>query len=144
MDLSDSSSPNFGTILNSGLSRHQGYYVSDWGYVPGGGNFLWTFGFGPIGCSTGVNPTCTFTYLAKFNMQSRVWTIEKMLGSVGHNVFGAVYGTSDGSLYGSDNASGGIYRIKVVNPGNAVLVSTTGQVTVGNDGAICAGALNPD
>ncbi|KYK53931.1 hypothetical protein DCS_08298 [Drechmeria coniospora] len=130
IDLSDSSSPSYGNVVASGTT-HIVPAVRDWAYVPGAGNFLWTY------ADSGASPNVVGLF--RWDLTTHAFTGVRNLATVTISYtshIGAVYATADGYLYGSDNVSGRIYRVNVTGSEPAELVST-GPQSGGNDGARC-------
>ncbi|KAK8106335.1 proline rich protein 5MeD [Apiospora kogelbergensis] len=107
----------------------------------GGGNFLWALGYDellPLGNILSLN-----IYLLQFDRGSKGWTTVKTFGNVaglifdGKNVWGAVYASNDGYLYGSENYSGEIWRFPLPGNPNPVQKVSKGPASTNNDGARC-------
>ncbi|KYK56343.1 hypothetical protein DCS_03341 [Drechmeria coniospora] len=134
IDLSDSSSPSYGNVVDSGNTRIT-QAVRDWAYVPGAGNFLWTY------ADTGASPNVVGLF--RWDLTTHAFTGVRNLFTISYTShIGAVYASADGYLYGSDNVSGRIYRVNVTGSEPFELVST-GPQSGGNDGARCVNALAP-
>ncbi|KAK8118575.1 uncharacterized protein PG998_003201 [Apiospora kogelbergensis] len=140
-------SPGFGTRVTGGTAKPlPAYPLLDWAYVPPGGgwvggNFLWALGYDellPLGNILSLN-----IYLLQFDRGSKGWTTVKTFGNVaglifdGKNVWGAVYASNDGYLYGSENYSGEIWRFPLPGNPNPVQKVSKGPASTNNDGARC-------
>ncbi|UQC88385.1 fungal specific transcription factor [Colletotrichum lupini] len=107
--------------------------VSDWVYVPGGGDYLYSI--------TGVDANGRFS-LARWSRTTHDWSIVRTYTRInGNEVFGALYASSGNTFYGSENNSGNIYNFNV-NSGQPTLVSD-GPVSGVNDGARCVYTADP-
>ncbi|KAI0026005.1 hypothetical protein F4780DRAFT_774213 [Xylariomycetidae sp. FL0641] len=124
-------SATYGQTVNSGNSSNTigPYTVNDWGYVPTGGTKLWGLGY--------FASLQNSTTLLSWDTTTHSWTVGANFGNVaGKNTWGAVYASSDGGLYGSENFSGKIYRFPLDGTATAQFVAN-GPNTTSNDGARC-------
>jgi hypothetical protein len=102
--------------------------VYDWAYVPGGGNFLYSIAVDSTGRAL----------LYRFDRTLNVWSqVSTGYGAIypANGVVGAVYASSDGFLYGSENTGGRIYKFSL--DGCTSQLVTTGPTASSNDGAHC-------
>ncbi|ROV95960.1 hypothetical protein VMCG_08029 [Cytospora schulzeri] len=140
IDLNNAS-PTYGQVIGSGIASglSTNIAVSDWAYIPTYPNRLYTLG-GQVS-QAGVYTT----YLLFFDLISKSWSTVFTYtpasgGTSGKAQWGAVYSTSDGYLYATENNSGGIYKVSITSPGLMnYLTSAVSQGIVGgsNDGARC-------
>jgi uncharacterized repeat protein (TIGR01451 family) len=100
---------------------------ADWSWINGA---LYTFGGGAPDGST---------HLLRFDLATTTFSD---LGAIGAGEFGASFSDASGYLYGSQNATGDIYRIDPATR-QTIIASDAGQVSPGNDGARCALAVVP-
>ncbi|KYK58692.1 hypothetical protein DCS_05709 [Drechmeria coniospora] len=127
-------SPTFGTIVDSGSGSLQPFNMSDWAYVPGGGNYLYGFA---------SSDDIQTAYLQRWDITTHEYSVVANLGPLPNNVFGAVFGAENGYLYDQNGYDGNLYRVRVNPPGALELVAN-GPLPGGNyDGARCINALNP-
>ncbi|KAF4951435.1 hypothetical protein FSARC_12918 [Fusarium sarcochroum] len=119
-------SPTYGQVIQSGTASHDNY-IADWAFVPGGGDYLYALQY-----------TVSSSTLVRFSRTSYTWTTLKAFGDLtGDNVWGGLYASQDGILYGSENSSGNIYKFPLrPTIGNPSFVSA-GPSTSWNDGARC-------
>ena len=116
------------------------YFFADWAYVPGAGSYLW---------GVGVDRPNGSAWLYRFDQRTLALDLIGTYGAIGipanNNLvnFGAVWSSTDGYLYGTENFSGQIYRF-TVTPGNlvATLISYAPS-TSQNDGARCIDNTEP-
>lgn len=107
--------------------------VIDWAYVPYGGDFLYGLGY---------NNNFNQTTLMRFSRTTYTWEQLTNFGNVaGRNTWGAVYASSDGDLFGSENFSGQIWRFPLPANGTTPSFVANGPSTNQNDGARCILAL---
>ncbi|KAF4462830.1 Agglutinin 2 [Fusarium albosuccineum] len=119
-------SPTFGRIVASGTATHDDY-MADWAYVPGGGNYLYA-----------IQYTQTSSILVRFSMLSYTWTTLRNYGDLtGDNVWGALYASSEGIMYGSENSSGNIYKFPISPTIGKPSFLAAGPSSGYNDGARC-------
>ncbi|GKU18142.1 unnamed protein product [Fusarium langsethiae] len=112
-------SATYGKIIMSGTATTT-LKAADWAFVPGGGDFMYS-----------VIRT------------SYTWQTVKSYGAVaGNNVWGALYASGDGSLYGSENTSGQIFQFPVAPTVGSPRFIATGPVSSWNDGARCIDSQN--
>lgn len=117
--------PNYGKVVKSGTLDVQA--PADWSYVPGT-NYLYAI--------TNSNAN-NLPKLLRFNRTSKVMeVVGPVTGLAQTNAFGATYADSDGFIYGSDNASGEIYRVNVATGAGTLFAQ--GPSSSANDGARCA------
>ena len=130
-------SPTYLQAVASGTTALTPFNIADWAYVPSGGDYLW-------GLASDL--TLTATLLVRFSRATRQWETVRSFGSVaGAQTWGAVYASADGFLYGSENASGQIWRFPLAGglfPPPAEKISN-GPVSSSNDGARCIDSTNP-
>lgn len=145
-DLVNSSS-TYGQVINNGSGSNIGLFVvSDWAYLPAYPNKLYTFGGQTVNSTAGLYNTG----LLSFDLTTKSWTAlatyYNVSGSTscsaGKAQWGAVYSTSDGYLYATENNSGGIFRTKLTTPISTEFTNSTSPVpqAIGgqsNDGARC-------
>ncbi|RYO97445.1 hypothetical protein DL765_011189 [Monosporascus sp. GIB2] len=127
------SSPTFGQLI--GATRRattlpaNNATVSDWAYVPGRGNFLW---------SLGQSRTLNSTTLQRFHRGMYNWELVREFGNVaGDNWWGAIYASADGFLYATENTSGQIWRFPLSDTNGPPTRFSTANPTRENDGARC-------
>lgn len=149
IDLKPGSS-TYGRTLNKATASPP-RTVWDWAYIPKKGNFLWSLGYDS---NNRKDTGGSNTYLMKFDRSLKTWTEVIKFGDIAgagdtpRNGWGAVYASDDGFLYGSENASGEIWRFPVPNngtglpSGSPVKVSNGPASPGGNDGARCINAAN--
>ncbi|KAH7236687.1 proline rich protein 5MeD, partial [Fusarium tricinctum] len=126
-------SATYGKILMSGTAVTTGG-IADWAFVPGGGDFM----YGIMYDSAGLTGT-----LSRFSRTAYTWSSVRAYGMVtGTNVFGAVYASADGNLYGSENSNGNIYKFPIAPSVGAPVFVATGPPSTWNDGARCINATN--
>ncbi|ODA80592.1 hypothetical protein RJ55_03551 [Drechmeria coniospora] len=138
VDLSNSKGARFGKVVQTGkaaLSSIGDFGFADWAYVPNSGNYLWAFAATPAA-------TQASTWLIKWDYVNHTWSKVRALGKMSNNQWGSIYATEDGYLYGSENKSGDIWRVKVNSDLPAQRVGP-GPAASLNDGARCVNALNP-
>lgn len=139
-------STTYGRQVSNGVASPSGSVV-DWAYVPKKGNFLWGLAY------DSTSPGSSSTYLLKFDRSSKTWSTVTKLGDIAgssstRNVWGAVYATDDGFLFGSENNSGEIWKFPIpdngvgVPSGSPVKISNGPISSGGNDGARCIKASN--
>ena len=132
IDLKPGSS-TYGKILMSGTAVTTGG-VADWAFVPGGGDFM----YGIMYDSAGLTAT-----LSRFSRTAYTWSSVKAYGMVtGSNLFGAVYASADGNLYGSENSNGNIYKFPIAPTVGSPVFVATGPSSTWNDGARCVNSSN--
>ncbi|WZH40867.1 hypothetical protein QYS62_001805 [Fusarium acuminatum] len=126
-------SATYGKILMSGTATTT-LGVADWAFVPGGGDYM----YGIMYDSAGLTST-----LGRFSRTSYTWSTVKSYGFVtGSNLFGAVYASSNGNLYGSENSNGNIYKFPIAPTVGSPVFVATGPVSSWNDGARCINSTN--
>jgi hypothetical protein len=126
-------SANYGKIIMSGTATTT-LKAADWAFVPGGGDFMYSVMYS----SDGLTST-----LCRFSRTSYTWQTVKSYGAVaGTNVWGALYASGDGSLYGSENSSGQIFQFPVAPTVGSPKFIATGPVSSWNDGARCIDSQN--
>ncbi|PNH42545.1 hypothetical protein VD0004_g4758 [Verticillium dahliae] len=112
--------------------------IADWAYVPGGGNFLWA-----IGTAAGGR-----TVLMQFSRSTKRWTQVRDFGNIvggtllNQPVWGAVYASANGFLYGTENLTGQVWRFPVLSSTAPATSVVTGSPATLNDGARCLEASN--
>ncbi|KAM0275831.1 hypothetical protein ACHAQH_007376 [Verticillium albo-atrum] len=112
--------------------------IADWAYVPGGGDFLWA-----IATAGGGR-----TVLMQFSRSTKRWTQVRDFGNIvggtllGQAVWGAVYASADGFLYGTENLTGQVWRFPVLSSATSATRLATGSPATLNDGARCLEAPN--
>ncbi|KAG7103131.1 hypothetical protein HYQ44_017219 [Verticillium longisporum] len=112
--------------------------IADWAYVPGGGNFLWA-----IGTAAGGR-----TVLMQFSRSTKRWTQVRDFGNIvggtllNQPVWGAVYASANGFLYGTENLTGQVWRFPVLSSTATATSVVTGSPATLNDGARCLEASN--
>ncbi|PNH50704.1 hypothetical protein VD0002_g3736 [Verticillium dahliae] len=112
--------------------------IADWAYVPGGGNFLWA-----IGTASGGR-----TVLMQFSRSTKRWTQVRDFGNIvggtllNQPVWGAVYASANGFLYGTENLTGQVWRFPVLSSTAPATSVVTGSPATLNDGARCLEASN--
>ncbi|KAM0660786.1 hypothetical protein ACHAPH_003399 [Verticillium nonalfalfae] len=112
--------------------------IADWAYVPGGGNFLWA-----IGTAAGGR-----TVLMQFSRSTKRWTQVRDFGNIvggtllNQPVWGAVYASANGFLYGTENLTGQVWRFPVLSSTAPATSLVTGSPATLNDGARCLEASN--
>jgi hypothetical protein len=133
-------SATFGKTVASGTSTAP-YNVIDWAYVPGGGNFLYALGNDLL---------MTNTFLMSWDLSAKTWQVLVNFNNVAgkglllnRNSWGAVYASSDGYLYGSENNSGEIWKFPLPSVGTTPTKVSTGPASSNNDGARCINAAVP-
>jgi hypothetical protein len=121
-------SAKYGQIIMSGTATNT-LNVADWAFVPGGGDYMYAVMYD----SNGLTST-----LCRFSRTTYTWTTVKAYGAVtGNNLWGAVYASQDGNLYGSENSNGQIYKFPIApTVGNPIFIAQ-GPVSSWNDGARC-------
>ncbi|RYO84344.1 hypothetical protein DL766_002697 [Monosporascus sp. MC13-8B] len=132
-------SANFGSVVQSGTSASTlpaNTRVFDWAYVPNTGNVLWTVAqrsiLSQLGAIIGY-----FSVLMSWNRATGSWSEVAVLGNiVGNNQWGALYGSDDGALFGSENDAGHIYKFMLSPPYTATFASNF-KTSSFNDGARC-------
>ncbi len=120
-------SDSYGTIVDQGAAPPPAGVDAvgpDWAYVPGT-DALWS-----------IAPSGEDSVLLKFDRQTMEYSVAGNLGTLGRNTFGAVYAGPDGYLYGSENRTGQIFRVKV--EAGTVTPLSPGPASGTNDGARCA------
>lgn len=129
-------SPTYGRTVASGTAPGPAYPIIDWAYVPGGGDNLYGIGYG-----SNSGQTAFFGTLQSFNRTAKTWTTLTSFGPVaGKDQYGAVYASDDGSLFGSENNSGMIYKFPLPQNGTVPTFVAQGPKATSNDGARCAKA----
>ncbi|QPC63673.1 hypothetical protein HYE67_005904 [Fusarium culmorum] len=133
IDLMPGSS-TYGKIIMSGTASTSGLKSADWAFVPGGGDYMWSVMYNSDGSTS---------TLCRFSRTSYTWQTMKTFGDVaGNNVWGALYASGDGMLYGSENTSGQIFQFPIApSIGNPKFIAT-GPVSSWNDGARCIDSQN--
>jgi hypothetical protein len=104
------------------------YAIYDWAYVPGGGDYLYAIAVDGTGK----------TFLYRFNRTTKLWSqVGNGYGVIypANGVVGAVYASSDGFLYGSENTQGKTYKFNL--DGNTSTFIIQGATASSNDGAHC-------
>ncbi|KIL93233.1 hypothetical protein FAVG1_03210 [Fusarium avenaceum] len=121
-------SAKYGQIIMSGTATNA-LNAADWAFVPGAGDYMYAVMYD----SNGATST-----LCRFSRTTYTWTTVKAYGDVtGNNLWGAVYASQDGSLYGSENSNGQIYKFPIAPTiGNPIFIAQ-GPVSSWNDGARC-------
>lgn len=129
VNLNPNQPTSYGQVVANGTGIGCNYFFADMAYVPSGGDFLYAVGMDAAG---------TTPYLIRWGRTTHNCETLSVLSIrfSARAVFGAFYASSDGFLYGSENNSGGIYRIRIQEPYEMVL-SSTGPVSSSNDGARC-------
>ncbi|KAM5363686.1 hypothetical protein ACJZ2D_011884 [Fusarium nematophilum] len=119
-------SANYGKIILSGTATHDDY-IADWAFVPGGGDYMYA-----------VQYTSDSSTLVRFSRTTYTWQTIKAFGHItGSNVWGALYASADGNLYGSENISGNIYRFAIAPTVKNPVFLSSGPQSSSNDGARC-------
>ncbi|KAF0642080.1 hypothetical protein FPSE5266_07978 [Fusarium pseudograminearum] len=133
IDLMPGSS-TYGKVIMSGTASTGGLKSADWAFVPGGGDYMWSVMYNSDGSTS---------TLCRFSRTSYTWQTMKTFGDVaGNNVWGALYASGDGMLYGSENTSGQIFQFPIApSIGNPKFIAT-GPVSSWNDGARCIDSQN--
>jgi len=130
-------SPTYLQVVATGTATLTPFNIADWAYIPGGGDYLW-------GLASDLGLTSTL--LVRFSRSARQWETVRGFGPVaGAQTWGAVYASADGFLYGSENASGEIWRFPLTGglfPPPAQKISN-GPTSSSNDGARCIDSTNP-
>ncbi|ESU16020.1 hypothetical protein FGSG_11638 [Fusarium graminearum PH-1] len=118
----------------SGTASTSGLKSADRAFVPGGGDYMWSVMYNSDGSTS---------TLCRFSRTSYTWQTMKTFGDVaGNNVWGALYASGDGMLYGSENTSGQIFQFPIApSIGNPKFIAT-GPVSSWNDGARCIDSQN--
>jgi hypothetical protein len=119
-------SPTYGTTLAKGTAAPFGLGVADWVYIPFAGEYLY---------AVGQNTTSGGASLIRFNMATHAWERVANYPTLSANGFGAQYGMNNGTLYGSDNVSGGIWQFPI--SGAPPFKVSQGPAAGNNDGARC-------
>ncbi|KAJ3477553.1 hypothetical protein NLG97_g8810 [Lecanicillium saksenae] len=129
-DLKPGSS-TYGQVLDQGTSDGVNKYrANNWVYVPGQEGKLYSVLQGLAGQGS---------MLAYFDTSSKKLTTVKEFGKlVGNDQWGALYVGHDGTIYGSENDSGEIWKFKP--DGSTPTKFTSGPTSKQNDGARCANA----
>lgn len=147
-------SATYGTVVNTGVAGNFRWQVGDWAYIPNQPNRLYALGREVVSTILGV-VTGYNTHLVYFDLNTKAWvevftfvnTPGGLLNLVGQAAWGAIYSTTDGFLYATEQNSGATWRFPI-NPvpgdvGTALnLVGTLPLLGAEIDGARCA--LNPD
>lgn len=150
----DLTSATYATVVDSGVAANFRWQVGDWAYIPTFPNRLYALGrevvSGVLGVVTQYN-----THLVYFDLNTKAWvevfTFENtpggLLNLVGQAQWGAIYSTTDGFLYATEQNSGATWRFPINPAPGAVatalnLVGTLPLLGAQIDGARCA--LNPD
>lgn len=120
-------SPTYGKTIKSGTAAPFGLSIADWVYLPIEGEYLY---------AVGLNSTSNGVSMIRFSIDTKAW--EKVanyptLKSV--STLGAQYGMNNGTIWGSDNASGDIWQFPV--DGSAPFIVSKGPISGQNDGARC-------
>lgn len=102
--------------------------MADWSYVPGGGDYLYS-----------VHSSPRYSTLMRFGRTTFKWELVKEYGSIAGTkvLWGALYAASDGTLYGTENNSGSIYKFPVALTTETPTYFTAGPISSDNDGARC-------
>ncbi|KAK2796625.1 hypothetical protein FQN50_009501 [Emmonsiellopsis sp. PD_5] len=116
----------YGRTLRTGTADPLGIAIADWVYIPSAGEYLY---------AVGGNSTTGGASMIRFDMITHEWEEFANYPDMPVNVFGAMYGMNNGTLYGSDNRSGQIWLFSLEGD-DPVLVSQ-GPVSGSNDGARC-------
>ncbi|KAL1853274.1 hypothetical protein Daus18300_011842 [Diaporthe australafricana] len=127
-------SGTYGTILSQGKTTLP-YPISDWAYVPGGGDYLYALGQVPIGLSYPLGATA----LIKFDRKTKAWSTVRIYGGVyGTNAWGAVFAKFNGYLYAVDSMLGQTWKFPVTTNASPVIQSYSSLLALPNlDGAAC-------
>lgn len=128
----DPASPTYGTLVETGTSTLGNVPTpSDWAYTPAAPGYFYG-----VGVQRGGIPT-----LVRWSVTTHKWETVYTTKGLKAQAFGGVASTSDGIIYGSDNASGGIFRFPI-DDANAAKKVATGPANSSNDGTRCFS--NPD
>ncbi|KAH7325636.1 hypothetical protein B0I35DRAFT_405002 [Stachybotrys elegans] len=128
-------SPTYGQVVERGQSSVGGYNrPADWAFTPSVPGFLYGVGVSNAGALS----------LLRWSTTTHEWEVvstdyAELNGSA--TGFGAIVATSDGFVYGSDNATGQLYRFSVLDTTVAGLAGL-GPASGSNDGTRCS--LRPD
>jgi len=126
-------SATYGKVRNTGVASLANF-VTDWAWVPGGGDALYGFAYNPLAILA-----LSRTYLMRFDRAQKSWTQVADYGNlVGANQWGAVYAGDDGFLYASEQSTGQIWRFPL--NGTTPVRVATGPSGENNDGARCVRA----
>ncbi|KAI1065383.1 hypothetical protein LB507_000856, partial [Fusarium sp. FIESC RH6] len=121
-------SATYGKIILSGTAKNT-LNCADWAFVPGGGDYMYAVMYDDNG------DTST---LCRFSRTTYTWQTLKAYGHItGDNLWGAAYASQDGSLYGSENSSGQIYKFPIAPTIGTPKFIAAGPVSSWNDGARC-------
>lgn len=121
-------SPTYGQLITHGTTTvSTQYIVSDWVYLPGYGEHLYT--------AVTDHPAAGIVRIMRFSLTTHTWELSHQWPLERDAVFGALYGGSAGIFWGSENISGKIYRFTL---DAAPTVVTQGPTSGSNDGARCA------
>ncbi|RBR17069.1 uncharacterized protein FIESC28_06571 [Fusarium coffeatum] len=121
-------SATYGKIILSGTAKNT-LNCADWAFVPGGGDYMYAVMYDDNG------DTST---LCRFSRTTYTWQTLKAYGNVaGDNLWGAAYASQDGSLYGSENSSGQIFKFPIAPTIGTPKFIAAGPVSSWNDGARC-------
>jgi hypothetical protein len=139
----DPRTPNYGSVVNSGVTAAPAYALYDWAFVPGGGNTLYTIGMQGY---VGNGPYQYIPYLMGFDLGNKTW---RYIADGYNTTFpttvlatNALYSGSDGFLYGSNAGTGEIYRYNITSSDTPPLVAT-GPASNVADGARCINYIGP-
>ncbi|KUI56153.1 hypothetical protein VP1G_03474 [Cytospora mali] len=140
----NSGSPTYGQVLNNGSTTGLSTLitVSDWAYIPAYPNKLFAIGGQSMGAGT------YSSYLLSFDMTTKAWTslqtYSGLAGGVsatlvaGQAAWGAIYTTSDGFLWATENYTGRIYKFQIASPSaSGFIYVSQGPAGTTNDGARC-------
>lgn len=136
MNLNTTSS-TYGQVISTGQSTTP-YVISDWAYVPGSPGYLWALGQQVV-AANGNNPKSYNTIVMRWDRTLHTWSTQRTVtGQPGTATWGAVYATSDGYLFGTENVSGQIWKFAITNVANeGGTYITAGNPSSQNDGARC-------
>lgn len=121
IDLSNSSSPSFGTVISTG-SIPQPNYIGDWAYIPGNGSALYAVAQIPNSPS-----------------RQQLWRFDllRALPAIGNTVsYVSPFGTSDGYLY-LVTSDGVVYRTRVDSNAPVDLIANNTALANLGDAARC-------
>lgn len=128
-------SPTYGQLIESGtMTLPSGVSTADWAFTPAAPGYLHAIGTRSNGALS----------LIRWSITTHKWdTLSSTYKNLGVTPtgFGAIVGTSDGFVYGSDNGSGRLFRFSVLNTTIASLAGK-GTPASSNEGARCF--LQPD
>jgi hypothetical protein len=121
-------SATYGKIILSGTAQNS-LNCADWAFVPGGGDYMYAVMYDDNGASS---------TLCRFSRTTYTWQTLKAYGNLaGNNLWGAAYASQDGSLYGSENNSGQIFKFPIAPTIGTPKFIAAGPVSSWNDGARC-------